>query len=112
MINMSSLNWTSGFRLRISTRQLLEVTGPEAITCTQLAEIFSSLLHTPVHYATISDEETEKALLGRYSPWRARAVVTLLQFPSASNDHDWLREAAPVSPVLPALRVPRWNDVI
>jgi len=57
-----------------------EVTGPEAITCTQLAEIFSSLLHTPVHYATISDEETEKALLGRYSPWRARAVVTLLQF--------------------------------
>ena len=57
-----------------------EVTGPEAITCTQLAEIFSSLLHTPVHYATISDEETEKALLGRYSPWRACAVVTLLQF--------------------------------
>jgi uncharacterized protein YbjT (DUF2867 family) len=57
-----------------------EVTGPEAITCTQLAEIFSSLLHTPVHYATISDEETEKALLGRYSSWRARAVVTLLQF--------------------------------
>ena len=60
--------------------QEYEVTGPEAITCTQLAEIFSSLLHTPVHYATISDEETEKALLGRYSPWRARAVVTLLQF--------------------------------
>jgi uncharacterized protein YbjT (DUF2867 family) len=60
--------------------QECEVTGPEAITCTQLAEIFSSLLHTPVHYATISDEETEKALLGRYSPWRARAVVTLLQF--------------------------------
>jgi len=60
--------------------QEYEVTGPEAITCTQLAEIFSSFLHTPVHYATISDEETEKALLGRYSPWRARAVVTLLQF--------------------------------
>lgn len=60
--------------------QEYEVTGPEAITSTQLAEIFSSLLHTPVHYATISDEETEKALLGRYSPWRARAVVTLLQF--------------------------------
>lgn len=60
--------------------QEYEVTGPEAITCTQLAEIFSSLLHTPVHYATISDEETEKALVGRYSPWRARAVVTLLQF--------------------------------
>ena len=60
--------------------QEYEVTGPEAITCTQLAEIFSSLLHTPVHYATISDEEAEKALLGRYSPWRARAVVTLLQF--------------------------------
>ena len=60
--------------------QEYEVTGPEAITCTQLAEIFSSLLHTPVHYATISDEETEKALLGRCSPWRARAVVTLLQF--------------------------------
>ncbi len=57
-----------------------DVTGPEAITCTQLAEIFSSFLHTPVHYATISDEETEKALLGRYSPWRAHAVVTLLQF--------------------------------
>ena len=57
-----------------------DVTGPEAITCTQLAEIFSSLLHTPVHYATISDEETEKALLGRYSPWTAHAVVTLLQF--------------------------------
>ena len=57
-----------------------EVTGPEAITCTQLAEIFSSFLHTPVHYATISDEETEKELLGRYSPWRAHAVVTLLQF--------------------------------
>ena len=56
------------------------VTGPEAITCTQLAEIFSSFLHTPVHYATISDEETEKALLGRYSPWVAHAVVTLLQF--------------------------------
>lgn len=45
-----------------------DVTGPEAITYTQLAEIFSSLSHTPVHYATISDEETEKALLGRYSP--------------------------------------------
>ncbi len=60
--------------------QEYEVTGPEAITCTQLAEIFSSFLHTPVHYATISDEETEKALLGSYSPWRARAVVTLLQF--------------------------------
>jgi uncharacterized protein YbjT (DUF2867 family) len=60
--------------------QEYEVTGPEAITCTQLAEIFSSLLHTPVHYATISDEETEKTLLGRYSPWRAHAVVTLLQF--------------------------------
>ena len=60
--------------------QEYEVTGPESITCTQLAEIFSSFLHTPVHYATISDEETEKALLGRYSPWRARAVVTLLQF--------------------------------
>ena len=57
-----------------------DVTGPEAITCTQLAEIFSSFLHTPVHYATISDEETEKALLGRYSPWAAHAVVTLLQF--------------------------------
>jgi uncharacterized protein YbjT (DUF2867 family) len=57
-----------------------DVTGPEAITCRQLAEIFSSFLHTPVHYATISDEEAEKALLGRYSPWRAHAVVTLLQF--------------------------------
>ncbi|GHO81934.1 NAD(P)-dependent oxidoreductase [Ktedonobacter sp. SOSP1-85] len=57
-----------------------DVTGPEAITCTQLAEIFSSLLHTPVCYATISDEEAEKALLGLYSPWTAHAVVTLLQF--------------------------------
>ncbi|GHO58976.1 NmrA family NAD(P)-binding protein [Ktedonobacter robiniae] len=57
-----------------------DVTGPEAITCTQLAEIFSSLLHTPVRYATISDEEAEKALLGLYSPWTAHAVVTLLQF--------------------------------
>ncbi|GHO87125.1 NmrA family NAD(P)-binding protein [Dictyobacter formicarum] len=57
-----------------------DATGPEAITCTQLAEIFSSLLHTPVHYATISDEEAEKAFLGLYSPWTAHAVVTLLQF--------------------------------
>lgn len=55
------------------------MTGPEAITCTQLAEIFPSFLHTPVHYATISDEETEKALLEPYSPRRAHAVVTLLQ---------------------------------
>ncbi|WP_201394485.1 SDR family oxidoreductase [Ktedonobacter sp. SOSP1-52] len=60
--------------------QEYEVTGPEAITCTQLAEIFSSLLHTPVRYATISDEEAEKALLGLYSSWTAHAVVTLLQF--------------------------------
>jgi uncharacterized protein YbjT (DUF2867 family) len=57
-----------------------DVTGPETITCTQLAEIFSSLLHTPVHYAAISDEDAEKAILGFHSPWTAHAVVTLLQF--------------------------------
>ncbi|GHO51324.1 NmrA family NAD(P)-binding protein [Ktedonospora formicarum] len=57
-----------------------DVTGPEAITCTQLAEIFSSLLHTPVRYVPISDEEAEKVLLGLYSSWAAHAVTTLLQF--------------------------------
>jgi uncharacterized protein YbjT (DUF2867 family) len=58
-----------------------DVTGPEAITYTQLAEIFSSLLHIPVHYAAISDEEAEKVLLGLlYTPWKARAVVSLLRF--------------------------------
>jgi uncharacterized protein YbjT (DUF2867 family) len=60
--------------------QEYEVTGPEALSCVQLAEIFSTLLDVPVRYTAISDEEAQQALLKRYPAWTARAVLTLLQF--------------------------------
>lgn len=60
--------------------QEYEVTGPEALSCEQLAEIFSTLLDVPVRYTAISDEEAQQALLKRYAAWTAHAVLTLLQF--------------------------------
>jgi uncharacterized protein YbjT (DUF2867 family) len=60
--------------------QEYEVTGPEALPCGQLAEIFSTLLEVPVRYTAISDNEAQQALLKRYSAWTAHAVLTLLQF--------------------------------
>ena len=60
--------------------QEYEVTGPEALSCGQVAEIFSTLLEVPVRYTAISDEEAHQALLKRYSAWTAQAVLTLLQF--------------------------------
>jgi hypothetical protein len=43
--------------------------------------------------------------------WAVPSVVPEDQLPRASNDHDWLWLADPVSPVLVPLSVPRWNDV-
>jgi len=60
--------------------QEYEVTGPEALSCGQVAEIFSTLLDVPVRYTAISDVEEQQALLKRYSAWTAHAVLTLLQF--------------------------------
>ena len=60
--------------------QEYEVTGPEALSCGQLAEIFSAVLDVPVRYTAISDEEAQQALLKRYSAWTTHAVLTLLQF--------------------------------
>ena len=60
--------------------QAYEVTGPEALSCGQVAEIFSTLLEVPVRYTAISDEEAHQALLKRYPAWTAHAVLTLLQF--------------------------------
>jgi uncharacterized protein YbjT (DUF2867 family) len=60
--------------------QEYEVTGPEALSCGQLAEIFSTLMDVPVRYTAISDEEAQQALLKRYPAWTAQAVLTLLQF--------------------------------
>src|SRR5215469_2269271 len=60
--------------------QEYEVTGPEALSCGQLAEMFSTLLDVPVRYTAISDEEAQQTLLKRYSAWTAHAVLTLLQF--------------------------------
>jgi uncharacterized protein YbjT (DUF2867 family) len=60
--------------------QEYEVTGPEALSCGQLAEIFSTLLDVPVRYTAISDEEAQQAFLKRYSAWATHAVLTLLQF--------------------------------
>lgn len=60
--------------------QEYEVTGPEALSCEQLAEIFSTILDVPVRYTAISDEDAQQALLNRYSAWTAHAVLTLLQF--------------------------------
>jgi uncharacterized protein YbjT (DUF2867 family) len=60
--------------------QEYEVTGPEALSCGQLAEIFSTLLEVPVRYTAISDEEAQQAFLKRYSAWATHAVLTLLQF--------------------------------
>lgn len=60
--------------------QEYEVTGPEALSCTRLAEVFSTLLGKPVRFTNVSDEEAEQGLLKLYSPWAAHAVVTLLQF--------------------------------
>jgi uncharacterized protein YbjT (DUF2867 family) len=60
--------------------QEYEVTGPEALSCGQLAETFSTLLDVPVRYMSISDEEAHQAFLKRYAAWTAQAVLTLLQF--------------------------------
>jgi uncharacterized protein YbjT (DUF2867 family) len=60
--------------------QAYEVTGPEALSCGQVAEIFSTLLEVPVRYTALSDEEAQQALLKRYPAWTAQAVLTLLQF--------------------------------
>ena len=60
--------------------QECEVTGPEALSCGQLAEIFSTILDVPVRYTAISDEDALQVLLKRYSAWTAHAVLTLLQF--------------------------------
>ena len=60
--------------------QEYEVTGPEALSCGQLAEIFSAVLDVPVRYTAISDEEAQQAFLKRYSAWATHAVLTLLQF--------------------------------
>ena len=60
--------------------QEYEVTGPEALSCVQLAEIFSTILDVPVRYTAISDEDAQQALLKRYPAWTAHAVITLLQF--------------------------------
>jgi uncharacterized protein YbjT (DUF2867 family) len=60
--------------------QEYEVTGSEALSCGQLAEIFSAVLDVPVRYTATSDEEAQQALLKRYSAWTAHAVLTLLQF--------------------------------
>jgi uncharacterized protein YbjT (DUF2867 family) len=60
--------------------QEYEVTGPEALSCGQVAEIFSTLLGVPVRYTAISDEEAQQVFLKRYAAWTAHAVLTLLQF--------------------------------
>src|SRR5215472_5120304 len=60
--------------------QEYEVTGPEALSCGQLAEIFSMILNVPVRYTAISDDDAQQELLKRYSAWTAHAVLTLLQF--------------------------------
>jgi uncharacterized protein YbjT (DUF2867 family) len=60
--------------------QEYEVTGPEALSGGQLAELFSAVLGVPVRYTAISDEEAQEALLQRYPAWTAHAVCTLLQF--------------------------------
>ena len=60
--------------------QEYEVTGPEALSCEQLAEVFTMLLEVPVRYTAISDEEAQQAFLKRYAAWTAHAVLTLLQF--------------------------------
>jgi len=60
--------------------QQYEVTGPEVLSCGELAEIFSAVLHVPVRYTDISDEEARQAFLKRYSAWTAHAVLTLLQY--------------------------------
>jgi len=60
--------------------QEYEVTGPEALSCGQLAEIFSTLLDVPVRYTAISDDDAQQEFLKRYSAWTAHAVLTLLQF--------------------------------
>ncbi|GLV53291.1 hypothetical protein KDH_01460 [Dictyobacter sp. S3.2.2.5] len=60
--------------------QEYEVTGPEALSCVQLAEIFSTILDVPVRYTVISDEDAQQTLLKRYSAWTAHAATTLLQF--------------------------------
>src|SRR5215469_3813557 len=60
--------------------QQYEVTGPEALSCGQLAEIFSAVLNMPVHYTAVSDEEAQQAFLKRYPAWTAHAVLTLLQY--------------------------------
>jgi uncharacterized protein YbjT (DUF2867 family) len=60
--------------------QEYEVTGPEALSCGQVAEICSTLLEVPVRYTAISDEEAIQAFLKRYAAWSAHALLTLLQF--------------------------------
>ena len=60
--------------------QQYEVTGPEALSGEQLAEIFSAVLNMPVRYTAISDEEAQQAFLKHYSAWMAHAVLTLLQY--------------------------------
>ncbi len=60
--------------------QEYEVTGPEALSCGQLADIFSTILDVPVSYTAISDDDAQQELLKRYSDWTAHAVLTLLQF--------------------------------
>jgi len=60
--------------------QQYEVTGPEALSCGQLAEIFSAELNMPVRYTAISDEEAQQEFLKHYSAWTAHAVLTLLQY--------------------------------
>lgn len=57
-----------------------EVTGPEAISSTQLAEKFSALLGRQIQYTSISDEDAKQNFLQFFPAWTVDAVVSLLRF--------------------------------
>jgi uncharacterized protein YbjT (DUF2867 family) len=57
---------------------IYEITGPEALTYTQVAECLSSLLDRQISYVNVPDGAARQSMLGMgMSPWLAEGMITL-----------------------------------